>query len=198
MSKKQNPRMGDSQGRFPSDQSGSGRPERNHERQPSSGSRILSGLSLRQLDPRRFELVHPPCVERVMEDYLEALDAWRMGEPEEAKDMLRFALEGCGDHLWVHCALGRMALEVENNRDLARGHFGYAFELVSRVIPQGFTGFLPVELPGNEPLYQAIEGLISCEKLAGGASSRQVVELERTRTRLSGSGPGGASPMSLR
>ena len=156
------------------------------------GSGKGTGFSLRPRGPGCFEVVHPPCVARLWDDYEDALEAWRAGEPEEARDMLRFALEGCGDHVWIHCALGQIALEVEDNPGLARGHFGYALELVERALPRGFSGRLPGDLPGNKPVYLALDGLIACARADGNTSA--VSELSRMRSQLSGASGESARP----
>src|SRR5512143_2194843 len=93
------------------------------------------GLRVRRDAGGHFELVHPRCVAERREDYQEGLAIWRAGEPDEAREVLLFALEGCSDNLWVHVALGRIALEAGRDPELARGHFGYAFELVRAVLP---------------------------------------------------------------
>ena len=64
--------------------------------------------------------------------------------------------------MWVHVALGRIALEDFNDPALARGHFGYAFELAQKAIPGDFKERLPREHPANRPLYDALDGLIAC------------------------------------
>jgi hypothetical protein len=95
-------------------------------------------------------------------DYEEGMEMWRAGEPEEARDALRYALEGCHDNLWIHVALGRITLDEFKDARLARGHFGYAFELAQRALPRGFAGRLPPDRPANRPLFDAIDGLIRC------------------------------------
>jgi hypothetical protein len=100
-------------------------------------------------------------------DYAEGIELRREGDPEGARDALRYALQGCGDNMWVHIALGLIALEDFNDPSLARGHFGYAFELAERAIPRDFTGILPREHPANQPLYDAIDGLIRCHEALG-------------------------------
>jgi hypothetical protein len=135
-----------------------------------------------------FELVHPPCIDEREDDYAEAMEAWRAGEPEEAREMLRYALEGCGDNLWVHAALGRLAWESDRDATLARGHFGYAFELARRALPPGFSGRLPEDRPANRPFYQAIDGLIACAEAQGKAE--ELGDLRRFRDRLAGAARG--------
>jgi hypothetical protein len=100
-------------------------------------------------------------------DFEEGIALWREGDVEAARDALRFALQGCGDNLWVHVALGRIALEAFRDPSLARGHFGYAFELAQRALPAGFSGRLPPARPANRPFYDAIDGLATCYDALG-------------------------------
>jgi len=44
-------------------------------------------------------------------DYQEGIELRKAGDPESARDALRYALQGCGDNLWVHVALGQLALQ---------------------------------------------------------------------------------------
>lgn len=89
--------------------------------------------------------------------------------------MLRYALNGCPDNLWIHAALGRIALKQTRDPALARGHFGYALELVLRALPRDFAGRLPRGSPPNAPLYEALEGLIACvDTLKLPAESREL------------------------
>src|SRR4051812_29467182 len=81
-------------------------------RGPASGGggvptppRRAGGLNLRRIGGDDFEFVHPKCVEEMWPDYEEGMEILRAGEPEEARDALRYALQGCGDNLWVHAAL---------------------------------------------------------------------------------------------
>ena len=79
-------------------------------------------------------------------DYQEGLELWKAGDPEEARDALRYALQACPANLWVHVALGRIAIEEFQDPVLARGHFGYAVELA-----QGPAGeFLGPPAAGSE------------------------------------------------
>jgi hypothetical protein len=141
-------------------------------------------IGLRRLADGAFELVHPRCVAERREDYEEGLAIWRAGEPEEARDALRFALEGCGDNLEVHGALGRIALEAMRDPALARGHFGYAVELVQKALPRDFAGILPTDRAANRPFYEALNGLIACCEALG--LRAEVAELRRMGDRLSG------------
>ena len=103
-------------------------------------------------------------------DFIEGIELRAAGEPEEARDALRYALQGCGDNIWVHVALGKIALEDFRDPDLARGHFGYALDLARKAIPRGFEGRLPPALPANRPAFDAIEGLAACLEALGKAN----------------------------
>jgi hypothetical protein len=135
----------------------------------TSAFRRTGGLGLRHLGGDRFELVHPPCVEELRPDFEEGIEIWKAGEAEEARDALRFALQGCRDNLWVHTLLGRIALESFNDPTLAKGHFGYAFELARKALPPDFAGKLPRDRQANRPFYDAIDGLITCHEALGAA-----------------------------
>ncbi len=151
---------------------------------PGGGRRQGGSIGLREIGPGLFELVHPRCVEERQEDFEEGLELWNAGEPEDARDALRFALEGCGDNLWVHVALGRLALSEFSDPTLARGHFGYALSLAQQAIPRDLAGELPPDRPMNVPLYDAIAGLIACCQAL--SDSEEVSHLTRLRTALSG------------
>jgi hypothetical protein len=95
------------------------------------------------------------------------MELWKAGDPEGARDALRYALQACHDNLWVHVALGRIALEVFRDPGLARGHFGYAVDLVRKSIHPDFLGRLPANRAANSPFYDAVEGLIACLRALG-------------------------------
>ena len=85
---------------------------------PGSGA-----IGLRQVEgiPDAFELVHPRCVAEAELDYQEGIDLWKAGDPEEARDALRYALGACRDNLWVHVALGQLALREFKDPALRAG-----------------------------------------------------------------------------
>jgi hypothetical protein len=137
-----------------------------------------------------FELVHPRCVQETQLDYEEGIELWKAGDPEEARDALRYALQGCHDNMWIHVALGRLALDEFNDPTLAQGHFGYAVELVRKSMPPGFTGSLPRERRTNRPFFEAITGLIECLQALG--KSGEAEQLRAFAARLMrGSSPEG-------
>jgi hypothetical protein len=164
--------MSEPHGRQPSNR-GRGRPR--------SESRSARAPGLRPLGDGAFELVHPPCVEELWPDFEEAMHALAEGAVAEARDQLRFLLEECGTNLWVHAALGRIALESHRDARLARGHFGYAFELARRAVPPDFRGRLPGDRPANRPLYDALDGLIACDEALGRRAEADELRVLRRR-----------------
>lgn len=154
------------------------------------GPRRSGSIALMPIGGDRFELKHPTCVGETELDYEEGMEIWKAGDPEGARDALRYALAACRDNLWIHVALGRIAMEAFRDPALARGHFGYAVELGRRAIPPQFRGVLPADRRGNRPLYEAIEGLVAAlEALGLGADA---AELKSMADRLSGRRPRGA------
>lgn len=138
------------------------------------------GLRLKRLGGNDFELSHPRCVAEMELDYAEGIELRQAGDIEAARDALRYALQGCGDNIWVHVALGFIALEDDNDPGLARGHFGYAFELAERALPPDFRGRLPVHRTANQPFYDAINGLAACyDALSKPAESAKLRGLAR-------------------
>ncbi len=134
---------------------------------PGGGAKRKGGIWLVRLNASEFALSHPKCIQEMEPDYEEGIELRREGDFEAARDALRYALQGCGDNIWVHVALGQIALEDFNDPGLARGHFGYGFELAEKAIPRDFSGRIPREHPANRPLYDAIDGLIACHEKLG-------------------------------
>jgi hypothetical protein len=135
--------------------------------QPSGSGHRQGPIGLARLHGEDFELIHPRGVEEMELDYEEGIELWKAGDPESARDALRYALSASHDNLWVHVALGRIALDEFRDPTLARGHFGYAFELAHRALPRGFSGRLPRERRNNRPFYEAIDGLLQCLEALG-------------------------------
>ena len=79
-------------------------------------------------------------------------------------------------------ALGQIALDEFHDAALARGHFGYAFELAHRALPLGFKGRLPRDRPSNRPFYEALDGLIQSLETLGRRGD--VESLKTLATRL--------------
>jgi hypothetical protein len=153
-------------------------------RAPGQPVRGRGSIGLARLEDGDFELVHPHKVDELEPDYEESIELWKAGDPESARDALRYTLAACHDNMWVHVALGQIALGEFRDPALARGHFGYAFELGQRALPAGFRGRLARERRRNRPFYDAIEGLIQCFVALGRPQECQ--GLRALRERLSG------------
>jgi hypothetical protein len=80
-----------------------------------------------------WELVHPRCARRRRDDLEEVEAMVGAGETEVARDELVWLLSECPDFLDAHVHLGLIALE-EDDAQLARGHFGRAYELCLRAL----------------------------------------------------------------
>ena len=112
-------------------------------------------IGLGRIGGNDFELVHPRGVKEMELDYEEGMELWKAGDPESARDALRYALAACHDNLWVHAALGRIALEEFHDPSLAQGHFGYAVELgprhCRRISQGGCQPIGPPTVPSSRP-----------------------------------------------
>jgi hypothetical protein len=183
----------DGNGRRPPDRRDGGRgPGRPFKGGPRPGGRPPGNkggsspgpIKLARLSGGAFELVHPRCVKEAELDFEEGIELWKAGDPESARDALRYALSACHDNIWVHVALGQIALAEFRDPSLARGHFGYAFELAQRAFPPGFQGHLPRGRPNNRPFFEAIDGLATCLESLGQENDGK--SLRALGSRLSG------------
>ena len=111
---------------------------------------------------KAWELVHPRCALERAEDLEEVQLMLDAGETDVALDELRWLLNGCSDFVAAHRLLGELALAVGDLR-LARGHFGYAYEIVlSAFPPAGLDAPLPYRLPANQAFFESAKGLAWC------------------------------------
>ena len=97
------------------------------------------------------------------------MEIWKAGDPEAARDALRFALQGCGDNLWVHVALGRIALEDFQRPDAGPRPLRLRLRAGPRR-PSRATS--PAGSPADArrpigPLFDAIDGLAACHEALG-------------------------------
>jgi hypothetical protein len=106
--------------------------------------------------------VHPRCAIEREADLREAEAMVAAGEHEIARDELRWLLEGCSDNIRAHELLGELALD-EENIPLARGHFGYAYQLGTKAIrAAGSPRPFPFEHAANQAFFSAGKGLVHC------------------------------------
>jgi tetratricopeptide (TPR) repeat protein len=107
-----------------------------------------------------FELVHPRCVRARADDIAEVHKMLKAGELDIAEDELRWLLDGCSQFVEAHRLLGEIAM-ADGDAVLARGHFGYAFQIVVSSLPkQGLPRPLPYRRPPNRPFFEAGKGLV--------------------------------------
>ncbi len=90
------------------------------------------------------------------------------GEIDVAVDELLWLLSGCDVLLEAHKMLGEIAV-ADGDLQLARGHFGYAYELGLGALGKGTGGVLPYARPANQPFFQAGKGLAWCLEQQGEA-----------------------------
>lgn len=131
----------------------------------------------RRPNERAWELVHPRCALERREDLEEVEAMLAAGETEIAVDELRWLLDGCGDFVAAHRLLGEQAL-AEGDVRLARGHFGYAYEIGLSAMPErGLDGPLPYRLPTNRAFLESAKGLAWClGQLGKRRLGRRVIE----------------------
>jgi hypothetical protein len=131
----------------------------------------------RRPNERAWELVHPRCALERREDLEEVEAMLAAGETEIAVDELRWLLDGCGDFVAAHRLLGEQAL-ADGDVRLARGHFGYAYEIGLSAMPErGLDGPLPYRLPANRAFLESAKGLAWClGQLGKRRLGRRVIE----------------------
>ena len=113
-----------------------------------------------------------------MADLEEVQQMVEAGELEIAMDELRWILSGCSEMLEPHVLLGQIAIELENDIPLARGHFGFAFQLGEKTLErEACPGPLPGDSPRNAPWYEAARGIAWCfEKQGQPERANQIAE----------------------
>ncbi len=137
-----------------------------------------SAVSVRPVAGRdAWELVHPRCARVRVEDMEEVEAMVAAGEPEVARDELRWLLQGCSEFIAAHRLLGELALEA-NDLTLARAHFGYAYQIGQRALPpQGLPGPLPYDVPANQAFLESAKGLAwSLRQLGEHTLAQQVIQ----------------------
>ena len=118
-------------------------------------------LQLKRLDDRRFALQPPSCAYDRKEDLEEVRAMIAAGELEIARDELLYLVSDCRGFLDAHNLLGELALD-EDDVPLARGHFGFAYEIALDSLPEGFRGVLPAKVGYNRAFFLAGRGLARC------------------------------------
>jgi len=83
------------------------------------------------------------------------------GEPEIARDELLYLVADCRAFLEAHNLLGELALEEEDIA-LARGHYGFGYEIGMLSLGKDFRGILPARRDYNPEFFLAGRGLARC------------------------------------
>lgn len=118
-------------------------------------------MSLRTVGDCSYEFRHPRCVQEREDDIQEVREMLAHEEFELAEDELRWLLQDCPDFMAAHVLLGRIA-EEEHRLDLARAHYGYAFEIGCKALAGRAPGRLDHRRPANRPWFEAAAGLLRC------------------------------------
>lgn len=137
-----------------------------------SGGKPKKPLSLRPIEEnsQQYELVFPRCARDRKEDLEEVQAMLAAEEYEVALDELRWLISECSSCLPAHRYLGELAL-LEEDLSLARGHFGYAYELGLSAIPsRDWQGKLPYEAENNTAFFEAGKGFAYCLQELGKAA----------------------------
>lgn len=134
-----------------------------------------------------WELSPPRSVVQRKADIEEVRSMLDSGEVDVAVDELRWLIEGCRSLLEAHKLLGDVAL-ADNDLELARGHFGYAYELGWKAIPDSESPFrLPYARPANRAFFEAGQGLVRC--LVQQGERKLAADVVNRLTRLDPSDP---------
>lgn len=147
-----------------------------------SGGTPSGGMSLRRTPSgNAWALVHPRGVRDRAEDIAEVREMIAEGESEIAVDELRWLLSGCSEFIEAHALLGELALANDNDIPLARGHFGFAYQLGHQTLRRNkCRGPLPYDLPANQPFFHAGQGLAWCLEQLGKSDLAQEVVVALT------------------
>ncbi|HTQ37442.1 MAG TPA: hypothetical protein VMJ32_00340 [Pirellulales bacterium] len=119
-------------------------------------------LSVSQEPDESWKLVHPGCARARQDDLEEAQKMIAAGETEIAQYELRWLLSECHNFLAAHKLLGDLALAAGDVR-LARGHYGYAYQLGLGAIQRGGQiKCLPYRHEANQVFFEAGRGVAVC------------------------------------
>jgi len=158
-------------------------PRSNSGNRPPNGSRRRPPSNKTAIDVSRIAgghgwmLVHPPCVRERSEDLEEVRKMLAAEEHDAARDELRWLLEGCSELIEAHFLLGKLAVEVDGDIPLGRGHFGIGYQLGVRARQRrGEPLPMPALHPANRFFFDAGRGLAWClNELGKGEMAAEVV-----------------------
>lgn len=135
----------------------------------SGGNRPRTALSVeRAKNGNDWVLVHPRAVREMAEDLDEVRAMIASGEVDVAIDELRWLLDHCHDMIEAHFLLGKLAVEVDNDLPLARGHFGSGYQLGLQALRRAkLPTPVPALHPANRMFFDAGRGLAWCLRELG-------------------------------
>jgi tetratricopeptide (TPR) repeat protein len=145
--------------------------------EPRSKPPRVSSLKVAKTADGTWELVHPRCALARRDDLDEVQQMLAAGENEIAQDELRWLLSDCHDFVDAHKLLGDLALAANDVR-LARGHYGYAYQLCLAALPgAGQTPSLPFRHAANQAFFEAGRGAALClMKMGQRRMAREVID----------------------
>lgn len=149
-------------------------PKRSPRRKPSSNKVSLQ----RAASGNAWVLSHPRGVRDCAEDLDEIRTMIEGGEPEVAIDELRWLLGTCHDMIEGHFLLGKLAVEVDNDLPLGRGHFGTGYQLGLQAWRRaGKPTPVPGLHPANRFFFDSGRGLAWClHELGKSDMAREVLQ----------------------
>ena len=128
---------------------------------PKRPAKPSTGLAVQRApNGQTWIFVHPREVRDCADDLDEVRAMIAADEADIAADELRWLLEVCRDMLEAHYLLGKLAVEHQHDLALARGHFGYAYQLGDKALARANnpTPLSPLH-PANRPFFDAGRGL---------------------------------------
>jgi hypothetical protein len=119
-------------------------------------------LAIGRTDDGSFQLIHPRCAIKRRQDIEEVMQMIEAEETEIARDELRWLLSECHDFVDAHKLLGDIAV-ADGDLRLARGHYGYAYQLGIQAIDRaGGVASLAYFNEANRAFFEAGRGLVQC------------------------------------
>jgi len=108
-------------------------------------------------------LVPPRAARDCAEDLEEVRAMIEAREQDIAINELRWLLGNCHELLDAHFLLGQLAVEIDNDVPLARGHFGLGFRLGIQALRKAkMPTPVPVLHPANRTFFDCGRGLVWC------------------------------------
>jgi len=129
-----------------------------------SQGRSRNSLSLeRARSGNAWVFVHPRMVRECTEDLDEVQEMIEAGETQIAAEELHWLLQMCPEMLPAHFFLGKIAVEVDNDLPLGRGHFGAGYQLGLQAWRRARKPTpLPALHPANRVFFDCGRGLSWC------------------------------------